>query len=70
MPRPCKPASRFDDFNSSPEVMRLEVMMCVRLPLSLRSVEDLLVERAIDSRCRCGGTGLGRCSPVISGGSG
>lgn len=49
MPRPCKPASRFDDFNSSPEVMRLKVMMYVRLPLSLRSVEDLLVERGIDS---------------------
>ncbi len=49
MPRPCKPASRFGDFNSSPEVMRLEVMMYVRFPLSLRSVEDLLVEREIDS---------------------
>ena len=29
-------------FNSSPEVIRLAVMMYVRYPLSLRQVEDLL----------------------------
>jgi len=38
----------FRYFNSSPEVIRLVVMMYVRFPLSLRSVEDLLAERAID----------------------
>jgi putative transposase len=32
-------------FNSSPEVIRLVVMMYVKFPLSLRDVEDLLVER-------------------------
>ena len=32
-------------FDSSPEVIRLVVMMCVRYPLSLRNVEDLLFER-------------------------
>ncbi|MEP6968724.1 MAG: IS6 family transposase, partial [Pseudomonadota bacterium] len=35
-------------FDSSPEVIRLVVMMCVRYPLSLRNVEDLLHERGID----------------------
>ena len=38
----------FRCFDSSPEVMRLAVMMCVRYPLSLRNVEDLLYERGID----------------------
>ncbi|WP_267395752.1 MULTISPECIES: hypothetical protein [unclassified Sphingomonas] len=35
-------------FNSSPEVIRLVVLMYVRFPLSLRNVEDLLLERGID----------------------
>ncbi len=35
-------------FDSSPEVIRLVVMMYVRFPLSLRNVEDLLFERGID----------------------
>ena len=48
MPRPSKPASPFRYFNSSPEVIRLVVMMYVRFPLSLRNVEDLLFERGID----------------------
>ncbi len=48
MPRPRKPASPFRYFNSSPEVIRLVVMMYVRFPLSLRNVEDLLFERGID----------------------
>ena len=38
----------FRYFNSSPEVIRLVVMMYVRNPLSLRNVEDLLAERGID----------------------
>ena len=48
MPRPRKPVSLFRYFNSSPEVIRLVVMMYVRFPLSLRNVEDLLFERGID----------------------
>jgi putative transposase len=48
MPRRRKPASPFRYFNSSPEVIRLVVMMYVRFPLSLRNVEDLLFERGID----------------------
>jgi transposase-like protein len=38
----------FRYFHSSPEVIRLVVMMYVRYPLSLRNVEDLLFERGID----------------------
>ncbi len=44
----AKPASPFRCFNSSPEVIRLVVMMYVRFLLSLRNVEDLLFERGID----------------------
>ena len=40
--------SPFRYFDSSPEVIRLVVMMYVRFPLSLRNVEDLLAERGID----------------------
>jgi putative transposase len=43
-----RPPSPFHRFNSSPEVVRLVVLMYVRFPLSLRNVEDLLVERGID----------------------
>ncbi len=38
----------FRYFNSSPDVIRLAVMMYIRYPLSLRQVEDLLFERGID----------------------
>jgi putative transposase len=38
----------FRYFKTSPEVIRLAVMMYVRFPLSLRNVEDLLYEREID----------------------
>ena len=40
----------FRYFNSSPEVIRLAVMMYIRYPLSPRQVEDLLFERGIDIR--------------------
>ena len=48
MPRARKPASPFRYFNSSPEVIRLVVLMYARLPLSSRNVEDLLFERGFD----------------------
>lgn len=38
----------FRYFYSSPEVIRVAVMMYVRFPLSLRQVEDLLFERRLD----------------------
>ena len=44
----AKPPSPFRCFNSSPEIIRLVVLMYVRFPLSLRNVEDLLFERGID----------------------
>ena len=44
----CSP---FRYFRTSPEIIRLAVMMYVRFPLSLRNVEDLLHERGI-GRCQ------------------
>lgn len=44
MPNP----SPFKYFETSPEVIRLAVMLYVRFPLSLRNVEDLLHERGVD----------------------
>ena len=38
----------FRYFKTSPEIIRLAVMMYVRFPLSLRNVEDMLHERGID----------------------
>ena len=40
--------SHFRYFKTSPEIIRLAVMLYVRFPLSLRNVEDLLHERGID----------------------
>ena len=39
--------SPFRYFKTSPEVIRLAVMLYVRFPLSLRNVEDLLHERCV-----------------------
>ena len=38
----------FRYFNSSPEVIRLAVMLYIRYPLSLRQLEDILFERGIE----------------------
>ena len=38
----------FRYFKTSPEIIRLAVMIYVRFPLSLRNVVDLLHERGID----------------------
>jgi hypothetical protein len=69
MPHPRKPASPFRYFNSSPAVIRLVVMMYVRFPLSLRNVEELLLERGIHSAARLRGSNFGMkqlfdCAPV------
>ncbi len=40
--------SPFKYFKTSPEVIRLAVMLYVRFPLSLRDVEDLLHEGGIE----------------------
>ena len=47
----------FRYFNSSPEIIRLAVLMYVKYPLSLRNVEDLLAERGIDIAMRRSGFG-------------
>ncbi len=62
----------FRYFKTSPEIIRLAVMMYVRYPLSLRNVEDLLHERGIDithETVRFCGTGSGRFSRPTSGGA-
>ena len=38
----------FKWFKTSPEIIRLAVMLYVRFPLSLRNVEDLLHERGVE----------------------
>ena len=38
----------FKYFKTSPEIIRLAVMLYIRYPLSLRQVEDILFERGID----------------------
>jgi putative transposase len=48
MARQKKSRDPFRWFDSSPEVIRLVVMLYVKYPLSLRNVEDLLFERGID----------------------
>jgi putative transposase len=48
MARARKLKTPFYRFNSSPEIIRLVVMMYVRFPLSLRNVEELLAERGIE----------------------
>jgi putative transposase len=40
--------SPFRYFRTSPEIIRLAVMLYIRFPLSLRNVEDLLHERGIE----------------------
>ena len=40
--------SPFRCFKSSPGIIRLAVMLCIRFPLLLRNVEDLLHERGIE----------------------
>ena len=48
MPRSRAPIRPFRYFKTSPEVIRLVVLLYVKYPLSLRNVEDLLAERGID----------------------
>jgi putative transposase len=38
----------FKYFKTGPEIIRLAMMLCVRFPLSLRNVEDILHERGVD----------------------
>jgi hypothetical protein len=58
----------FRYFNSSPEVIRLVVMMYVRYPPSLRNVEGLPSVASISAMrpSGSGGTGLAQYSPPRS----
>jgi putative transposase len=47
-PKPKPPPKPFRWLDSSPEVIRLDVMMYVKYPLLLRNMEDLLQGRRID----------------------
>ena len=57
----------FRYFNSSPEVIRLAVMLYIRYPLSLRQVEDILFERGIDICHETVRYGWDRFAPVFAG---
>jgi putative transposase len=56
-----KSPNSFRYFDSSPEVIRLVVMMYVRFPRSLRNAEDLLAERGIDI---CQALSAQNCHPL------
>jgi putative transposase len=43
--------SPFRYFRTSPEIIRLAVMLYIWFPLSLRNVEDLLDEHGIEVSC-------------------
>jgi transposase-like protein len=51
--------SPFRYFKTSPEIIRLAVMLYVRFPLSLRNVEDLLHERPFRTFAKQNPTGTG-----------
>ena len=55
------------DFNSTPELIRLTVIMRIRWPLSLRRVEDHLFERGIDNCHETGAHENARRGPRKSG---
>ena len=57
-----KSASPFRYFNSSPEVIRLAVMMHAKFPLSRRNVQELLHERGVDIGCETVRYGAGRAT--------
>ena len=62
-----KPPSPFRYFNSSPEIIRLVVLVYVRFPLLLRNVEDLLFERGIDFCHETVRFWLNRFGPMFAG---
>ncbi len=56
----------FRYLNSSPEVIRLVVMMYISYPLSLRQVEDILFERGIDICHETVRFWWNRCGPIFA----
>jgi len=61
-----KPAS-FKYFKTSPEIIRLAVMLYIRFPLSLRNVEDQLHVRGIDVSHETARYWWNRFGPVFAG---
>ncbi len=58
--------SPFRYFKTSPEIIRLAVMMYVRFPLSLRNVEDLLHERGVEASHETVRYWLNRFGPMFA----
>jgi putative transposase len=61
-----QPANPFRCFNSSPEGIRMAMMLYVRYPLSLRNVEDLLSERGVDICHKTAGFWWKRFGPMFA----
>ena len=58
----------FKYFKTSPEVIRLAVMMYIRFRcVKLKTFCSNVASTSATRRCVCGGTGLGQCSPQRSG---
>jgi putative transposase len=56
----------FKYFMTSPEIIRMAVMMYVRFPLSLRNVEDLLHERGVEISYETVRFWWHRCGPFFA----
>ena len=60
----------FKYFKTSPEVIRLAVMMYIAIRCrcaKLKTFCSNVASTSVTRRCVCGGTGLGQCSPPRSG---
>ena len=56
----------FKYFKTSPEIIRLAVIMYIRFPLSLRNVEDVLHERGVDITHETGRFWWNRFEPLFA----
>jgi putative transposase len=58
--------SPFRYFKTSPEIIRLAVMLCIRFPLSLPNVDDLLHKRGIEISHETAGYWWNRFGPMFA----
>jgi len=65
-PLPMTKRSPFKYFKTSPEIIRLAVMLYVRFTLSLRNFEDLLHERDLDVSHEMGRFWWHRFGPMVA----
>ena len=65
----CVDEKPFRYYKTSPDVIRLAVMMYIRFPLSLRQVEDLLHERGIDISYETVRAWWNQFGPIVCGGN-